>query len=112
MTNNTKLPTYPVEIIYPEEIVIETPRLRLQHRTRFQQFIDNVALAIITGSITEEAVYQQTTQPVFDAIQLSLTRFDEMNELYSSRSTLEGELNEYLDKESFSFRNTPSGYAN
>lgn len=110
MSTETKLPTYPVEFIEAEVIVLETPRVRPAiQRSRFTQFIDNVALAIITGSISEEAVFQRTTPPVFEAIQAAMTRFDELNKLYSSHSTLEG-VNEFLEPEKFTFRNTPHGY--
>ena len=111
MKNNTTPPTYPVEILEAEVITLNTLPLPRIARSRFQQFIDNVALAIITGSITEESVYQRTTQPVFNTIKVAMTRFDEMDALYSSRSTLEG-VNEYLEPENFSFRTRPNGYTN
>lgn len=108
MKDHTTPPTYPVEHIEAEVIVLETPHIA-RARSRFTQFIDNVALAIITGSIQEETVYKRTTPPVFEAIQAAMTRFDELDNLYSSRSTLEG-VNEYLQPDSFTFRNTPHGY--
>lgn len=109
MTTNTKLPTYPVEFIEAEVIVLETPRI-IRDRTRFQQFIDNIALAIVTGSIAEQTVQHRTTPAVFDAVLAAITSFDELDELYRSRSTLEGGINEYLNPEHFSFRKTPNGY--
>ena len=113
MKDNKQLPTYPVEHIEAEVIVLQTPNItRLRARSRFQQFIDNVALAIITGTVSEQTVFETTTPPVFEAIQAALTRFDELDNLYSSRSTLEGEVNEYLNPEHFSFRKTPNGYTN
>ena len=109
MNNKTTPPTYPVEYIEAEVITLDTLPLPRITRSRFQQFIDNVALAIITGSISEETVYRRTTPAVFQAIRTALARFDEMNDMYSSRSTLGG-VNEYLDKDSFNFSNKPNGY--
>lgn len=108
--NNTTPPTYPVEHIEAEVIILETPHIQ-RARGRFQQFIDNIALAIVSGSIREETVFDRTTPAVFEAVQVALARFDELNELYSTRSTLEG-VNEYLDSEKFHFRKNPNGFTN
>ncbi len=102
------LPTYEVESLELEQITVRTPHLIV--RSRFRQFINNVALAIVTGTVTEETVFNQTTPEVFEAILQALTRFDEIDTLYKSRSTLGGDVNEYLNRNDFTFRNKPNGF--
>lgn len=99
--------SYKVEYLeFDEEIVLESapkPAPRVRDRNRFREFVNNVALAIVKGEVTEETVRQQTTKSVFEAIQIAVARFDELQELYKSESTANGNVNEFLDPEFFTF---------
>ena len=97
-----------VHLPFDEIITLEsTPRPLPARRdvTRFRQFVDNVALAIITGDIEEATVREETTDAVYDEVLVAMQRFDSMSELYSSRSSLGG-VNEYLNPEFFTFSGT------
>ena len=98
------------ELQFDEEIVLEsTPRPAPSRRdvSRFRQFVDNVALAIINGDVDEQTVREQTTDAVFDAVMVATERFESISHMYSSRSSLGG-VNEYLNPEFFTFSNTTS----
>lgn len=93
------------ELPFDEVIVLEsTPRITPSTRSasRFKQFVDNVALAIVNGDVSEQTVNEQTTNAVFDAVMVAKERFEQMSELYASRSSLGG-VNEYLSPEQFTF---------
>lgn len=93
------------ELQFDEEITLEsTPRVAPTTRsaTYYKQFIDNVALAIVNGDVSEQTVQEQTTNAVFDAVMVAKERFESMSDLYSSRSSLGG-VNEYLNPEHFTF---------
>lgn len=98
--------SYKVEELQFDEVIElkSTPRPAPARRdlSRFRQFVDNVALAIITGDIEEATVREETTDAVFDAVMVAMERFDSMSDLYSSRSSLGG-VNEFLSPETFTF---------
>ena len=93
------------ELQFDEVITLEsTPRVATSTRSasRFKQFVDNVALAIVNGDVSEQTVQEQTTNAVFDAVMVAKDRFEQMSDLYASRSSLGG-VDEYLNPEHFTF---------
>ena len=75
--------------------------------TRFKTFVNNLALAIIEGRATLDDVRLNYGDITEELVSVSLKRFEECKELYSSRSTLGG-VDEYLNNEFFTFSTTPN----
>ena len=106
--------TYIVEELEVEEINIQPllaqPRHIIHTRrnksiSRLRQFADNIALAILRGDITEYDVRNNISDTMYTSILIAMDRFQEINELWLTKSPLHG-VAEYLDKEKFTFSST------